>query len=43
MRRASSSAVTSSPGPDGAPRCPWALSAPDYLAYHDDEWGRPVH
>jgi DNA-3-methyladenine glycosylase I len=31
------------PGPDGKPRCPWALSAPDYLAYHDDEWGRPVH
>ncbi|MGA4964108.1 DNA-3-methyladenine glycosylase I [Streptomyces pseudogriseolus] len=30
-------------GPDGLPRCPWALSAPDYLAYHDDEWGRPVH
>ncbi|MCA2200412.1 DNA-3-methyladenine glycosylase I [Streptomyces sp. SMS_SU21] len=25
------------------PRCPWALSAPDYLAYHDAEWGRPVH
>ncbi|MCX4569018.1 DNA-3-methyladenine glycosylase I [Streptomyces viridodiastaticus] len=24
-------------------RCPWALSAPDYLAYHDEEWGRPVH
>jgi DNA-3-methyladenine glycosylase I len=23
-------------------RCPWALSAPDYLAYHDEEWGRPV-
>ena len=23
-------------------RCPWALSAPDYLAYHDNEWGRPV-
>src|SRR4051794_4046801 len=23
-------------------RCPWATSAPDYLAYHDDEWGRPV-
>ena len=22
--------------------CPWALSTPDYLAYHDDEWGRPV-
>ena len=30
------------PGPDGLPRCPWALSSPDYLAYHDDEWGRPV-
>jgi DNA-3-methyladenine glycosylase I len=31
------------PGPDGAPRCPWALSAPDYLGYHDDEWGSPLH
>ncbi|MBO0806239.1 MAG: DNA-3-methyladenine glycosylase I [Nocardiopsaceae bacterium] len=30
------------PGPDGKPRCPWGLSTPDYLAYHDDEWGRPV-
>ena len=30
------------PGPDGLSRCPWALSAPEYLAYHDDEWGRPV-
>jgi DNA-3-methyladenine glycosylase I len=30
-------------GPDGRLRCPWALSAPDYVAYHDDEWGRPVH
>ena len=28
---------------DGRLRCPWALSAPEYLAYHDDEWGRPVH
>ena len=25
------------------PRCPWATSAPDYLAYHDDEWGVPLH
>jgi DNA-3-methyladenine glycosylase I len=25
------------------PRCPWALSAPDYVTYHDEEWGRPVH
>jgi DNA-3-methyladenine glycosylase I len=30
------------PGPDGAPRCPWAVSAPDYVAYHDEEWGRPT-
>jgi DNA-3-methyladenine glycosylase I len=28
---------------DGRLRCPWALSAPEYLAYHDYEWGRPVH
>jgi DNA-3-methyladenine glycosylase I len=31
------------PGPDGALRCPWGLSAEDYVAYHDTEWGRPVH
>ncbi|MCX4764790.1 DNA-3-methyladenine glycosylase I [Streptomyces sp. NBC_01275] len=24
-------------------RCPWALSTPDYVTYHDEEWGRPVH
>ncbi|WP_431036585.1 DNA-3-methyladenine glycosylase I [Streptomyces sp. P6-2-1] len=30
------------PGPDGRLRCPWGLSDPDYLAYHDEEWGRPV-
>jgi DNA-3-methyladenine glycosylase I len=29
-------------GPDGLLRCPWSLSSPDYLAYHDEEWGRPV-
>jgi DNA-3-methyladenine glycosylase I len=28
--------------PDGRRRCSWCLGAPDYLAYHDDEWGRPV-
>ncbi len=22
--------------------CEWATSAPDYRAYHDDEWGMPV-
>ena len=31
------------PGPDGDLRCPWAVSTTDYLAYHDEEWGRPVH
>ncbi|WP_433467505.1 DNA-3-methyladenine glycosylase I [Spirillospora sp. CA-128828] len=29
-------------GEDGLARCPWGLSAPDYVAYHDEEWGRPV-
>ncbi|SOD75108.1 DNA-3-methyladenine glycosylase I [Jatrophihabitans sp. GAS493] len=24
-------------------RCEWATSAPEYLSYHDDEWGRPLH
>ncbi|MFJ9039400.1 DNA-3-methyladenine glycosylase I [Streptomyces sp. NPDC102406] len=31
------------PGPDGRPRCPWGLSTADYVTYHDEEWGRPVH
>jgi DNA-3-methyladenine glycosylase I len=31
------------PGPDGKPRCWWSLGSDDYLAYHDDEWGRPLH
>ena len=31
------------PGADGLPRCPWGLSTPDYVAYHDEEWGRPLH
>ncbi|MFJ9564283.1 DNA-3-methyladenine glycosylase I [Streptomyces fuscichromogenes] len=30
-------------GPDGWLRCPWALSTEDYVSYHDEEWGRPVH
>ena len=24
-------------------RCAWAVSAPIYVDYHDNEWGRPVH
>ncbi|MGW4424183.1 DNA-3-methyladenine glycosylase I [Streptosporangium sp. NPDC004631] len=26
----------------GPVRCGWVSSAPDYIAYHDEEWGRPV-
>jgi DNA-3-methyladenine glycosylase I len=29
-------------GPDGRLRCPWALSAAEYVDYHDLEWGKPV-
>ncbi len=29
-------------GEDGVARCWWADSAPEYRAYHDDEWGFPV-
>ena len=30
-------------GEDGLARCAWGASSPDYQAYHDEEWGRPVH
>jgi DNA-3-methyladenine glycosylase I len=29
-------------GPDGRPRCFWGVSAPEYVDYHDREWGFPV-
>ncbi len=29
-------------GADGLARCGWGLSAPDYVAYHDEEWGVPL-
>jgi DNA-3-methyladenine glycosylase I len=29
--------------PADRPRCNWATSAPDYVAYHDEEWGTPLH
>lgn len=29
-------------GPDGRVRCNWAGAAPDFLNYHDEEWGFPV-
>jgi len=30
------------PGPDGRPRCRWCAAAPEFLVYHDTEWGFPV-
>jgi len=29
-------------GPDGKPRCRWCDAAPEFLDYHDTEWGFPV-
>ena len=34
--------MTAERGEDGIRRCGWCGSTPDYAAYHDDEWGRPV-
>jgi DNA-3-methyladenine glycosylase I len=30
-------------GPDGVARCAWCAATPDYVRYHDEEWGFPVH
>lgn len=30
-------------GDDGLVRCWWCASAPEYMSYHDAEWGWPVH
>jgi DNA-3-methyladenine glycosylase I len=30
------------PGPDGKPRCRWCAIAPEFLPYHDGEWGFPT-
>ena len=30
-------------GDDGRARCFWCGSSPDYVRYHDEEWGVPVH
>ncbi|HEX4723367.1 MAG TPA: DNA-3-methyladenine glycosylase I [Pseudonocardiaceae bacterium] len=30
-------------GADGRARCGWGLSTPDYVTYHDEEWGLPLH
>ena len=29
-------------GEDGEDRCWWGVSTPDYIVYHDEEWGYPV-
>ena len=29
-------------GEDGLARCGWGVSSPEYVRYHDEEWGRPV-
>ena len=29
-------------GPDGKSRCHWCSAAPEYMHYHDSEWGFPV-
>jgi len=34
--------TTLAKGDDGRRRCWWGGSTPDYVAYHDQEWGRPV-
>ena len=33
--------MTTVPGPDGKPRCRWCAAAPEFFAYHDEEWGFP--
>lgn len=29
-------------GPDGKPRCRWCAAVPEFIPYHDTEWGFPV-
>jgi DNA-3-methyladenine glycosylase I len=29
-------------GDDGRARCGWGASTPEYVRYHDEEWGKPV-
>jgi DNA-3-methyladenine glycosylase I len=30
-------------GTDGKRRCHWCAATPEYVAYHDTDWGYPVH
>jgi DNA-3-methyladenine glycosylase I len=34
--------TTTMTGPDGKSRCRWCGAAPEFLAYHDTEWGFPI-
>jgi DNA-3-methyladenine glycosylase I len=35
--------VTTIDGPDGRARCGWVGRDDEYLRYHDEEWGVPLH
>ena len=35
--------MTVSIGADGLTRCYWGSADPEYLRYHDEEWGVPLH
>ena len=28
---------------DGLARCGWVGADPEYIRYHDEEWGQPLH
>ncbi|MBD3240045.1 MAG: DNA-3-methyladenine glycosylase I [Chitinivibrionales bacterium] len=44
MAKTPSPREPASKGPHKAlPRCEWAGDDPLYIAYHDDEWGEPLH
>jgi DNA-3-methyladenine glycosylase I len=34
---------TAAAPPDARRRCPWCLGRPEYVRYHDEEWGVPIH
>lgn len=42
MQRSESGSHEVVVGEDGLARCAWGVAPPEYRAYHDDEWGRPV-
>jgi DNA-3-methyladenine glycosylase I len=43
LERARIETIALAVGPDGLARCWWGTSAPEYVEYHDDEWGRVLH